>query len=393
MTLPADLTTITVHCRWPALGAPAAGTVKFELSVPTAIDTVAPAFIVGSATATLDANGAASVTIPHNDNPNLSPTGLVWKVTENLIGLPSRPPYYVNLPQSLGAQADLEDLVHLDPPETHSTFYGVLNALNTWLQLNNFANGLEIGGVLIAVPPGGTSRFLAADGTWRLPPSSAVTSVNGAQGAVILAAADVHAVALALAVAKGDLVVASAGGTFARLAAGSNGQLLAANSAAANGVEWTDAPSGGSATHIASTYIKTGAVTFNSDPAFALYSAIQLTVPAAAGDRIRFTAKAMWQKVGGDFIDWAAVVSGSAVRYSSSDNSTPGIEGDPGWYADTGFPRNAGAWYFVADPGDLDGSVIRIMLAHKGTAGGAFYSNANYPAQLVIENLGPAPTS
>jgi hypothetical protein len=44
--------------------------------------------------------------------------------------------------------------------------------------------------------------------------------------------------------AKGDLLAASAADTAARLAVGSNGQVLSANSATATGLEWIAAPSG-----------------------------------------------------------------------------------------------------------------------------------------------------
>jgi hypothetical protein len=49
-------------------------------------------------------------------------------------------------------------------------------------------------------------------------------------------------IAKSLVDAKGDLIVASADNTVARLAVGTNGYLLTANSAATNGVEWAAAP-------------------------------------------------------------------------------------------------------------------------------------------------------
>ena len=52
--------------------------------------------------------------------------------------------------------------------------------------------------------------------------------------------------------AKGDLIVASAADTAARLAVGTNGHVLTANSGATNGVEWT-APAAGGMTLLSTT--------------------------------------------------------------------------------------------------------------------------------------------
>jgi len=49
----------------------------------------------------------------------------------------------------------------------------------------------------------------------------------------------------ALVDAKGDLLVASAADTVTRLAAGTNGYILTANSSATNGIEWAAAPAVG----------------------------------------------------------------------------------------------------------------------------------------------------
>jgi len=61
------------------------------------------------------------------------------------------------------------------------------------------------------------------------------------------------AIAKSIVDAKGDLIVGSAADSVARLAAGTNGYYLSANSSATNGVEWVAAPTGGSYTLLSTT--------------------------------------------------------------------------------------------------------------------------------------------
>ena len=58
--------------------------------------------------------------------------------------------------------------------------------------------------------------------------------------------------------AKGDLLVASADNTPAKLAVGTNGYILTANTSAANGIEWAAAPAGYSPPTLGSTQIGSG---------------------------------------------------------------------------------------------------------------------------------------
>ena len=58
---------------------------------------------------------------------------------------------------------------------------------------------------------------------------------------------------------KGDLLVASADNTPAKLSVGTNGYILTANSSATNGIEWAVAPAGYSAPTLGSTSIASGA--------------------------------------------------------------------------------------------------------------------------------------
>jgi len=62
--------------------------------------------------------------------------------------------------------------------------------------------------------------------------------------------------------AKGDLITATAADTPARLAVGTNGQLLSADSTAATGLAWTAAPSSGGMTLISTTTFNNTATSY-----------------------------------------------------------------------------------------------------------------------------------
>jgi hypothetical protein len=66
--------------------------------------------------------------------------------------------------------------------------------------------------------------------------------------------------------AKGDIIAATAADTPARLAVGTNGQLLSADSTTATGLAWTAAPSSGGMTLISTTTMSGTSVTLSSIP-------------------------------------------------------------------------------------------------------------------------------
>lgn len=76
---------------------------------------------------------------------------------------------------------------------------------------------------------------------------------------------DSNAIQNAIVDAKGDLIAATANDTPARLAVGTNGQVLTADSTASTGLAWATAPGGGM-TSIASGSLSGASVTLSSIP-------------------------------------------------------------------------------------------------------------------------------
>jgi hypothetical protein len=80
--------------------------------------------------------------------------------------------------------------------------------------------------------------------------------------------------------AKGDLITATAADTPARLAVGTNGQLLSADSTAATGLAWTAAPSSGGMTLISTTTLSGTTTTISSIPS--TYKNLQIIIAGIA---------------------------------------------------------------------------------------------------------------
>jgi hypothetical protein len=87
---------------------------------------------------------------------------------------------------------------------------------------------------------------------------------------------DTNAIQNAIVDAKGDLIAATAADTPARLAVGTNGQLLSADSTAATGLAWVAAPTAGSMTSIASGSLSTGTLSLTG--IVASYKNLQLVL-------------------------------------------------------------------------------------------------------------------
>ncbi|MBO0840067.1 MAG: hypothetical protein J2O49_04525, partial [Sciscionella sp.] len=164
MTLPGNLTAITVHGTYVDLdGSAASGTVTFTANVVgNIVDTNTGTIIAPtSSPVTLDHTGSFSITLPASDDPALVPNGFSYLVTENLTS--GQRSYSILLPTGT-SPVNVAAIAPAPPANAHVTPVEPVNPVRP--------------------EDTGTITSLA---------SGTVTSVNGKTGDVVLGASDVGA--------------------------------------------------------------------------------------------------------------------------------------------------------------------------------------------------------
>lgn len=117
-----------------------------------------------------------------------------------------------------------------------------------------------------------------------------------------------------------------------------------------------------------------------------------LSLPAAVGDWVELDASAMKTDTSSAILDSAVQVGSGIARYLATGTASPAVEGDPSWYPDSeSYVRVAGPRGFYVTAGDLDGGVVKFVLANLTQAQGTLYASAAFPFYWVAKNLGPAP--
>jgi hypothetical protein len=192
---------------------------------------------------------------------------------------------------------------------------------------------------------------------------------------------------------KGDLYVATAASTPARLAVGSNTQVLTADSTQASGMKWAPAAAGsGTAPTFARSIVTSGDVGMAADAGWTPVTGLSLSLAAVSGDNVAFTYQGLLDGNSGatDFFDLAVLVGGAIVRFCSTGTVSPTAsgEGDPALYPATAvrFRGSVSVFSLAVASGDLSGGNVTFGLVHKGAGGGKAFASANYPARLLIRN-------
>ncbi|MEU0457412.1 collagen-like protein [Streptomyces sp. NPDC006129] len=223
--LPDGIPTVRVTGRFltPA-GEPLAGQVVFRApGMVTFPDS--DVILGGPVTAPLDATGAFAVTLPATDAPDMNPTGWSYSVAEQLAGVAMNRVYQVLLPAD-DPEVDLADIAPTDP--TTPTYVavrgdsayevavkaGFVGTVAQWLASLVGPQGVKGDtGATGPAGPQGVKGDTGAQGPAGAP--GVVQSVNGqSAAAVVLAAADVGAVAATNGKVSGTFTLDGTAGTF-----------------------------------------------------------------------------------------------------------------------------------------------------------------------------------
>jgi hypothetical protein len=128
----------------------------------------------------------------------------------------------------------------------------------------------------------------------------------------------------------------------------------------------------------------------NTSGAWQALSGFELAIPAAVGDYVSLDVNALRKGTANAFLDIGVLVGSSIVRFLASGTSTPGFEGDPGWYTPSaGLVGRAAPRGFTVASDDRDSGNVRFVVAVKADATGILYASSNYPFYWRATNYGP----
>lgn len=121
MPLPINFNTIPVHGRWLDLnGTPLAGSVTFTISQPLVDPSELLVIMPAPIKATLDAAGEITVSLPGTDDPDITPTGFTYDVSEDF-GKGGKRSYSIQVPIATVGTLELATVSPVQPVTPNST--------------------------------------------------------------------------------------------------------------------------------------------------------------------------------------------------------------------------------------------------------------------------------
>jgi peptidoglycan/xylan/chitin deacetylase (PgdA/CDA1 family) len=329
VALPPGLSTVTVTGTYKHPdGTPYSGRIVFKPEPGTLTSAAHDTLIVGDAEVALDNNGSFSIALLATDDPDVTPVGWTYRVTERWYDAPGR-----SYPLSLPAAAPTVDLADVAPTAPAAGEYVVVTG------------------------PSGAQGPAGPKGDPGDPASNLVSSVNGEQGAVSLNAADVGADPAGTATTAVSAHVAAADPHGDRSWADSK-FALGSTVAAIDGY-LNDALNRVSAIELGTAWLSGLNVSGNAQVSGRLTAGGHTLPMLSRGTRAPRYREASWRQIFASGHGWTA--SGSGVASSNVNDTSQFIKGSQSFaMTTTGTGAVANIRRYGATAFDLTGKAIRL---------------------------------